>query len=366
MTTDTDTATGSERATRLSADVADRGLDALLVTNLVNVRWLTGFTGSSAAAVVGPDLRRFVTDFRYLTQSAEQLDPSWKVEIAPDLLSGVVAQLPAEGTLRLGFDDSAMSVREHRRLESLLREDVELVPAGGAVERLRAIKDDSEVETIRGAARLADAALEEVLGRGLAGRTEREVALDLELTMRRMGAEGVSFPPIVAAAEHGASPHAEPREAEIPSGTLVVVDWGAIVDGYASDCTRTFATGELDPRDAAVYDLVLRAQEAALAAVRPGPKGKEVDAVAREIIDAAGHAEHFGHGLGHGVGLEVHEGPRLSKQGEDALAAGQVVTVEPGVYVPGAVGVRIEDLVVVTEDGHEVLSGLPKGLRVVA
>ena len=365
-TTDTAPASTTDHAARLIDEIADRGLDALLVTNLVNVRWLTGFTGSNAAAVIGRDLRRFVTDFRYLTQSAEQLDDSWSREIATDLLAGVVAQLPAEGTLRLGFDDAAMSVREHRRLESLVREDVELVPAGGAVERLRAIKDPDELEKVRAAARLADAALEEVLDRGLVGRTERDVALDLEFTMRRMGAEAASFPPIIAAAAHGALPHAEPREVEIPAGTLVVVDWGAQLNGYASDCTRTFATGELDPRDREVYDLVLRAQEAALAAVRPGPTGKEVDAVAREIIEAAGHGEHFGHGLGHGVGLEVHEGPRLSKQGEDALAPGQVVTVEPGVYVPGAVGVRIEDLVAVTEDGHEVLSGLSKDLRVVA
>jgi Xaa-Pro aminopeptidase len=366
MTTDTAPAAATDHAARLTAEIADRGLDALLVTNLVNVRWLTAFTGSNAAAVVGRDLRRFVTDFRYLTQSAEQLDDSWTREISTDLLAGIVAQLPAEGTLRLGFDDASMSVREHKRLESLVRDDVELVAAGGAVERLRAVKDPEELEKIRAAARLADAALEEVLARGIVGRTERDVALDLEFAMRRAGAEGVSFPPIIAAAAHGALPHAEPRDVEIPAGTLVVVDWGAVLDGYASDCTRTFATGELDPRDRAVYDLVLQAQEAALAAVRPGPTGKEVDAVAREIIDAAGHAEHFGHGLGHGVGLEVHEGPRLSKQGEDALVAGQVVTVEPGVYVPGAVGVRIEDLVAVTEDGHEVLSGLPKDLRVVA
>jgi Xaa-Pro aminopeptidase len=180
-----------------------------------------------------------------------------------------------------------------------------------------------------------------------------------------MGAQAASFPPIVAAGEHGALPHAAPRDVAIPAGTLVVIDWGARLDGYASDCTRTFATGPLDPRDRAVYDLVLVAQAQALEAVRPGPIGKEVDAVARTIIDDAGHGEHFGHGLGHGVGLEVHEGPRLSKQGKDPLAAGNVVTVEPGVYVPGAVGVRIEDLVVVTEDGCEVLSGMPKELRTV-
>jgi Xaa-Pro aminopeptidase len=357
----------TERADRAAEALADREADLLLVTDLVNVRWLTGFTGSSAAAVVGREgERRFVTDFRYLTQSAEQLDPAWEREISVDLLAGVVKRLPGDGDVRLGFDDANMSVKDHDRLAGMLRVGIELVPAGGAIEALRAVKDEGELDAVRAAARLADDALTEVLGRGLVGRTEREVALDLEFTMRRTGAEAASFPPIVAAGEYGALPHAEPRDVAIASGTLCVIDWGAQLDGYASDCTRTFATGEIDPRDAGVYALVLRAQEAALAAVRPGPTGREVDAVARAIIDAAGHAEHFGHGLGHGVGLAVHEGPRLSKQGETALAAGMVVTVEPGVYVPGAIGVRIEDLVIVTDNGAEVVSSLPKELQVIA
>src|SRR3954469_2031411 len=355
------------RADRVADALRERDLPALRVTALPNVRWLTGFTGSSGAAVVGTDgTRRFVTDFRYLSQSAEELDDSWLREISTDVIEGVARQLPDEGELRLGFDDANMSVRNREKLGRIVREGIELVPAGGAIEGLRVVKDPEELARVRAAARLADEALSDVLTRGLAGRTERDVALDLEFTMRRMGAEAVSFPPIVASAAHGALPHASPRDVTIEPGTLCVIDWGAMLDGYASDCTRTFGTGgEVDPRDRDVYDLVLREQEAALAAVRPGPTGREVDAVARAIIDAAGHAEHFGHGLGHGVGLEVHEGPRLSKQGDDALAAGNVVTVEPGVYVPGAVGVRIEDLVAVTPDGHEVLSGLPKALRVV-
>jgi Xaa-Pro aminopeptidase len=358
---------GTERADRVADALADRDVDMLLVTDLVNVRWLTGFTGSSGAAVVGRDgERRFVTDFRYLTQSAEQLDPVWEREISVDLLAGVVKRLPGTGDVRLGFEDAHMTVKDHGKLQSMVRAGIELVPAGDAVGELRAVKDEGELDAIRAAARLADDALTEVLGRGLVGRTEREVALDLEFTMRRMGAEAASFPPIVAAGEHGALPHAVPRDVAIPSGTLCVIDWGAQLNGYASDCTRTYATGEIDARDGEVYALVLRAQEAALAAVRPGPTGREVDAVARGIIDAAGHAEHFGHGLGHGVGLAVHEGPRLSKQGETALEAGMVVTVEPGVYVPGAIGVRIEDLVIVTDDGGEVVSSLPKDLEVVA
>jgi Xaa-Pro aminopeptidase len=356
----------TDRADRVAEALEEREADLLLVTDLINVRWLTGFTGSNAAAVVGREgSRRFVTDFRYLTQSAEEVDPAWEREIAVDLLAGVVKGLPGSGELRLAFDDAHMSVKDHARLAGMLRAGIELVPAGGAIEALRAVKDADELEAIRAAARLADDALTEVLGRGLVGRTEREVALDLEFTMRRMGAQAASFPPIVAAAEHGALPHATPREVPIPAGTLVVVDWGAQLDGYASDCTRTYATGDIDPRDGQVYELVLQAQEAALAAVRPGPTGREVDAVARSIIDAAGHAEHFGHGLGHGVGLDVHEGPRLSRQGETALATGMVVTVEPGVYVPGAVGVRIEDLVIVTDDGAEVVSSLPKELQFV-
>jgi Xaa-Pro aminopeptidase len=360
-------AVGTDRADNVADALAEREADLLLVTDLVNVRWLTGFTGSSAAAVVGREgTRRFVTDFRYLTQSAEQLDPTWEREIAVDLLAGVAKGLPGSGEVRLAFEDAHMSVKDHGKLTGMLRAGIELVPAGSTIEELRAIKDPDELEAIRAAARLADDALTDVLERGLVGRTERDVALDLEYTMRRLGAEAVSFPPIVAAGDHGALPHATPRDVPIPAGTMCVIDWGAQLDGYASDCTRTYATGEVDSRDGEVYALVLRAQEAALEAVRPGPTGREVDAVARAIIDAAGHAEHFGHGLGHGVGLAVHEGPRLSKQGETALEAGMVVTVEPGVYVPGAVGVRIEDLVIVTDDGADVVSSLPKELQVIA
>jgi len=355
----------SARLDALTAAVAERELDLLLVSNLVSVRWLTGFTGSNALAVVGSAPPRFVTDFRYLTQASEQLDDVWEREIATELSKHAVEGLPGRRPLRVGFDDGHVTVRQHAQLAELAPEGVELVPAGGMLEALRAVKDADEIDAIRAAARLADEALEEVLAGAIVGRTERDVALDLEIAMRRRGAQGVSFAPIVAHGEHGALVHAEPRDVEIAAGTLVVIDWGAQLDGYASDCTRTFATGELDPRDRAIYELVLVAQEAALQAVKAGPTGKEIDLVARTIIDEAGHGEHFGHGLGHGVGLEVHEAPRLSKQGNDALAAGNVVTVEPGVYVPGAVGVRIEDLVVVTEHGHEVLSGLPKALRTV-
>ena len=349
------------RLDRVLAELAARELDALLVTDLVNLRWLTGFTGSNGLAVLGHDVCRFVTDFRYLTQADDEVDMAWTHEIATDVVEHVSGGLRG----RVGFDDEHVSVRTHERLREHAPDGVELVAAGGLVERLRMVKDADEVEKVRAAARLADEALTEVLGRGIVGRSEREIALELEFAMRRRGASQASFPSIVAAGPHGALPHAQPRDEPVPAGTLLTIDWGAVLDGYASDCTRTFATGDLDPRDAEVYELVRRAQAEALEAVRPGPLGKEVDAVARAVIEAAGHGEHFGHGLGHGVGLEVHEGPRLSRQGDVALVPGHIVTVEPGVYVPGQVGVRIEDLVVVTEDGHEVLSSLPKDLQVV-
>ena len=354
------------RAERLAGAVAERDLDALLVTDLVNVRYLTGYTGSNGLAIVASRLRRFLTDFRYASQVEREVPDEWaRVTVVQDLLNAVPEQL-GEGTRRLGFDDANLSVRAHAKLAEAIP-GVELVPAGGMVEALRAIKDDLEVARIRGAAQLADEALDEVLEHGLAGRTEREVAFALETAMRRRGADGVAFDSIVASGEHGALPHATPRDVQIPRDVLVTIDWGARHEGYCSDCTRTFATGEAIGDDArAIYALVHRAQQVALDAVQPGPTGKELDAVAREIIDAAGHEEHFGHGLGHGVGLAVHEGPRLSRRGGDAaMEAGNVVTVEPGVYVPGELGVRIEDLVVVTRDGRDVLSSLPKTLQVV-
>jgi Xaa-Pro aminopeptidase len=207
-----------------------------------------------------------------------------------------------------------------------------------------------------------------VLEGGLAEHTEREIAIELELRMRRLGAESPSFPSIVAAGAHGALPHAAPRAERIPRDVLVTIDWGALHEGYCSDCTRTYATGEgISQLARDTYALVLDAQERSLAAVEAGRSGREVDGVARSVIEGAGQGEHFGHGLGHGVGMEIHEGPRLSRTApEDALQAGNVVTVEPGIYLPGELGVRIEDLVVVRAAAPQVLTGLAKELTVVA
>jgi Xaa-Pro aminopeptidase len=352
------------RADRVVARLEERGLDLLLVTELVNVRYLTGFTGSNALAVVGPDTRRFLTDFRYVEQSRAEVAGFDFEPPASDLFKALADGWP-DGELRIGFDDQHLSVRQHAGLLETLPAGIELVAAGGVVEAERAVKEPAEVEAIGAAAALVDEVYAWLADFGLVGRTEREVALALEHEMRLRGAEDPSFPSIVAAAENGALPHATPRPVAIPERTLVTLDIGARVDGYCSDCTRTWATGSLDDDLASLYDTVLRAQEAALGHVRAGPEGREVDAVARDIIAAAGHGEHFGHGLGHGVGLDIHEAPRLARTAEGRLVAGNVVTVEPGIYVPGRGGARIEDLVVVTEDGHELLTHTPKNLTVV-
>lgn len=349
------------RADRLVELAADRELDAVLLTNLTSIRYLTGFTGTNAACIVAGDLRLFITDFRYVEQAEREVDPSFeRARGRQDLLEDAAGRLSG----RVGFEDQHLTVRAHTRLGELLGGRTELVAAGGLVERLRAVKEPDELRAMRAAAALTDDVLRQLTESGLVGRTERGVTLELEALMRQRGAEGPAFPPIVAAAEHGALPHASPRDSAIPRDTLVVVDLGCVVDGYCSDCTRTFATGSLTDEAAHAYELVLEAQGRSLAAVEPGAGCSDVDAAARDAIDSAGHGEHFGHGLGHGVGLEVHEGPRLAPGAEGQLEPGNVVTVEPGVYVPGSFGVRIEDLVAVTEQGYENLTGYPKSLTI--
>jgi Xaa-Pro aminopeptidase len=361
----------SARTGRLAARLAERDLDALLVSVPLNVRYLTGFTGSNGMALIAADqnagVNRFFTDFRYATQIESQVPDLFERMIVTGELLSEAATATATATGRLGFDDAALTVKQHARLRELLPDGWELVPCGGLVERLREVKDPGELELIRAASELAEEALRGLLESGVVGRTERDVAIDLELRMRRLGADGPSFPSIVAAGPHSALPHAEPREQPIPAGALLTIDWGAYHQGYCSDCTRTFATGEVSEQAREVYELVRRAQAQALAAVAPGPTGSEIDQVARAVIDAAGLGDRFGHGLGHGVGMEVHEGPRLSRTGGDAaLLVGNVVTVEPGVYLPGRFGVRIEDLVFVTEHGGQPVTHFPKELTVVS
>jgi Xaa-Pro aminopeptidase len=370
-----------ERVEAVAAELRSRELDGLLVSAPANVRYLTGFTGSNSLALIlahGSNAAAgaehlFLTDFRYITQAAAEVAecfirwPDSAASAQSDLLGAAAEQLARIDGRRLGFEADHLTVSRHEHLDRLLPPAWELVASSGVVERLREVKDESEIERIAAASQLADDALRRVLEGGLVGRSERDVALQVEFEMRRLGAEAESFPSIVAAGTHGALPHAQPRDVEIAPGQLVTIDWGATLDGYCSDCTRTFATGRPSDHAREVYELVLRAQETALAGLRSGMTGKEADGLAREVIEQAGQGEHFGHGLGHGVGIEVHEQPRLSRSGGEAtLRAGTVVTVEPGVYLPGELGVRIEDLVVLGDDGNRNLSSLPKSLAEVA
>jgi Xaa-Pro aminopeptidase len=349
------------RGERLEAVLSERELDRMLVTDLTNVRYLTGFTGTNGACVCGPDgLRVFFTDFRYTERAAAEVEGWEPVTVSGDWLGAIAERLQG----RVGFEDDQMAVRTLEKLKGKLAEGVEAVPAGGAVEGLRRIKDEGELAAIAEASKLADEVWGWSVERGLAGRSEREVARAAEARIRELGGDP-SFPAIVAAGPNGALPHAEPGEREIGRGELVVFDMGAQVDGYCSDGTRTYATGDPGEAGREVYEVVLAAQLAALEAVKAGEKAAEVDGVARKIIDEAGYGEHFGHGLGHGVGLEVHEAPHLSPKSEETIAAGEVVTVEPGIYLPGKLGVRIEDFVVVEEDGYRNLSTLPKELTIV-
>lgn len=340
------------RADRLAGSLASAGpdgspLDGLLVTNLVNVEYLTGFTGTNGACLLTPQKRVFLTDFRYAERAAEI--EGWEVEIVSgQWLLGLAGRL--EG--RVGFEDDQVTVRTANELRDAA-EGAELVEAGGLVEKLRRVKDADEVEKIAAAAAMTDELYGLLIERGLAGQTEAEVDAWLTGWMRGQGAEP-SFPPIVASGPNGASPHAEPGPRQIGRGELVTVDMGIKLDGYCSDCTRTFATGaesDLDSLSREIYEVTLRANEAGLAAVKAGAVGVEVDEVARAEIRDAGYGENFGHGLGHGVGLEIHEAPRLGPSSKDELMAGEVVTVEPGIYVSGATGVRIEDMVLTGENG---------------
>jgi Xaa-Pro aminopeptidase len=351
------------RRERLSAALAEQELAGFLVTKPSNVRYLTGYTGSNGAVSLGTEAR-FLTDFRYATSVAD-LRADWKVEIVAQSLLGDVADRFSElfGAERIGFEAAALSYADWRSLDDAARgAGAELVPCDHLIEDLRAVKDAEEAELIRRGAHLCDSIYAWLAEEGLAGREEREVAWAIEQRARELGAQGAAFPPIVASAANGALPHAVPGAVEIERSTLVVLDLGALVDGYCSDCTRTFATGPSDPQMMDVYETVLAAQEAALALVRPGQDCREVHETARRVITEAGYGEYFNHGTGHGVGIDMHEEPRFRDGFGGELAAGNVVTVEPGVYLPGRFGVRIEDLVLVTDDGHEVLTQFPKSL----
>jgi Xaa-Pro aminopeptidase len=351
------------RRTRLRALADGEGLGALLLTAPANIRWLTGFTGSYGAFLLLPGRDVLVTDGRYRDQAVWQA-PGVEVHVAPaDRIGAAAALLTAAVTESrpAGFEPDGLLWSEGDRLRALLGA---ATPAPPLAEGLREVKDETELASIRAAARAGMAAFDEVLGALAPGVTELEIARRLEVAMRDAGAEGLAFDSIVAFGEHSAEPHHLPTGRALARGELVKLDFGASVDGYRSDMTRTVVLGPVSARQREVYEVVRAAQAAGLATLRDGVTGGEIDAACRDVITEAGLGAAFSHPTGHGVGLEIHEAPRVRARAGGSIAAGTPLTVEPGVYIPGFGGVRIEDLAVVGRDGHELLTTTTKDLLV--
>ena len=359
------------RVDRLRAVLQEQAaVDGLLVTRLPNVRYLSGFSGSAGMLYVSPEELVLITDGRYAEQAGEQLDAaglgagSVRIEIAGTAAEQRQAlSAAAAGCTRLGLEAHGVTWAQQRTFTEWLTPTT-LVPTEALVEELRAVKEPGEIARIGAACAIADEALAEILPTLAHGPTEQSFAALLEHTMRDHGASGASFDTIVASGPNGAKPHARPTDRVIERGELVVIDFGCIVDGYCSDMTRTVSVGDPGPEARHVWEVVLASQEAGRAAVRTGVACRSVDQASRVVIETAGWGKHFAHGTGHGVGLEIHEAPRVSAASNGTLQTGHVVTVEPGVYLPGIGGVRIEDTVVVGPDVAVALTGFPKYLVV--
>lgn len=352
------------RRRRLEDRFSALGIDALLVTRQVNVRYLTGFTGSNGQLLLFPGRAVLFTDSRYEEQSARET-PDVERRIYSRAFHERVAEVVAAGGAgRLGFESAGVTHQTYRRLEDAL--EPELVPVEDEVERLRWAKDDEELAVLRRAQGIADDAFDRLVPKLVEGITERQAALELEVAMRELGAERVAFDTIAAFGENAAEPHHRPTERPLRPGEVVKLDFGALVDGYHSDMTRTLAFGEPPAELRRVYGVVKEAQLAGIDAIRAGVRGGEADEAARRVIHEVGYGDRFGHSLGHGVGLEIHEGPTLRSGSDEELPEGAVVTVEPGIYLPGLGGVRIEDMVEVTVDGCRPMPRTAKDLLVLS
>jgi Xaa-Pro aminopeptidase len=337
--------------------------EAAVVTRLVNVRYLSGFTGSNAALLVTADDAVLATDGRYITQAQQQV-PDLERVIDRQCATALVERARKDGIARLAFEAHDVTVELHQTLRST-GEGVELVASGQLVEALRAVKDDDEIALLRQACAIGDRALTDLFATIAPGRTEREIGRDLENRMLDLGASGIAFETIVATGPNSAVPHHRPTDRVVAAGDLLKIDFGALYEGYHADCTRTVVVGaEPAGWQREIHDLVRTAQRAGRHALAPGVDVRQVDAAAREVITAAGYGEAFSHGLGHGVGLEIHEAPLINADSEARLADRTPVTVEPGVYLPGRGGVRIEDTLVVRDGEPELLTTTPKDLLV--
>lgn len=352
------------RLSRLRALMETSGLEALLVTGEYNRRYLSGFTGSAGVLLITRDKAYLVTDFRYRSQAPAEARHFEVVEHGPKLSETLLDVLKQNGVTKLGFEPQHMTYTAYSGYAKDLK-PVTLAPAEALVEKLRMIKDETELAVMREAALLADRTYEHLLSVLAPGKRELDIAMELEFYMRRGGATSVSFETIVASGERSALPHGKASERVLQSDEFVKLDFGAYYKGYCSDITRTVVLGKPTDKHRRIYEIVLEAQMHALANIRPGMTGREADALARDVIRKYGYGDQFGHGTGHGLGMEIHEAPRLSLTGDIVLEPGMTVTVEPGIYLPGFGGVRIEDDVVITANGAERLTQATKDFIII-
>lgn len=356
----------AERLERIRAEAARSRLDALLLTNIVNIRYASGFTGSTATVVITPDRAIILVDFRYALQAAEECAGFEIVQYSADVLKAISELLNEMSPRRLGFEAGHVTYSYHKKLRSLLSRDIRLFATERLIERLRLVKDPCEIEKIKNAVAVVDKTFSHIIKHIKPGMTEREVALEIDTFMRKHGADKPGFDTIVAAGPNAAFPHHSPTDAVLQPGQMVKMDFGAALNGYNSDITRTVFLGQPDEKQREIYNIVLDAQLKAIGAIRPGMAGKDADAVAREYIASKGYGDNFGHGLGHSLGIEVHDGPGLSPSSDTVLAPGMVMTVEPGIYIEGWGGVRIEDDIVVTDSGAKILMKSTKKMIVIS
>ncbi len=340
----------------------EKQLDALLITSSSNRFYLSGFTGTAGNLLITSAGDNYlITDFRYTEQAEDQVEDFEVVEITRNRQKKLAEFIAEKDISSLGFEDDDVSYKKYRRLDELC-DGIALVPLGGDVSDLRLTKTESEIEKIVDAIRIAESAFQELLNYIEPGIKEKDIAAELEYLLRQRGGEGPSFDFIVASGRRSALPHGVASDKELEKGDFVTIDFGTFYQGYCSDLTRTLILGEPDEKQREIYELVLEAHKRAINMIEPGMTGREADATARDLIEERGYGEYFGHGLGHGLGVEVHEGPRVSRESDDELRPGMVFTDEPGIYIPDFGGVRIEDDLLLTEDGCEVLNELTKDL----
>ncbi|MED3553815.1 Xaa-Pro peptidase family protein [Cytobacillus praedii] len=349
-----------EKLQRLRSSFEKLGIDGMLITSTFNRRYMSNFTGSAGVVLISVDQAQFITDFRYIEQATAQCEGYEIVKHAGSIPDEVAAQVKKLGIKKLGFEQDYLTFSAFKTYENVVQS--ELVPVSGEIEKLRLIKTDSEIKILKVAADIADAAFKYMVEYIRPGLTEMEVSNELEFFMRKAGATSSSFDTIVASGYRGALPHGVASDKIIEKGEMITLDYGAYYKGYVSDITRTLAVGEPDEKLKEIYDIVLQAQMRGMDGIKPGMSGKEADALTRDYITEKGYGEYFGHSTGHGIGLEVHEGPSLASKSEIILEPGMVVTVEPGIYIPGLGGVRIEDDTLITSDHNETLTHSTKDL----